>query len=65
MFKAFIFIYDFQDLHNELEKMTKNAIFFATNFLFISPFACFSEKPLLFNATLLHCMKPSFGKIGN
>ena len=52
MFKAFIFISHFLDLHKEKDKVAKIAIFFVTNFLSISLFAftfqkSFCEKPLL------------------
>ena len=39
MFKTFFFISHIPDLHKEQEKMTKNVIFFVTNFLSINSFA--------------------------
>ena len=52
MFKAFIFISHFLDSHREQQKIAKSAIFFVTNFLFISTFGFtferrFCEKSLL------------------
>ena len=75
MFKTFFFISHIPDLHKEQEKMTKNVIFFVTNFLSINSFAftlkrsAFVKEPLLKTVPCvmyvghLYTMKSSCGKI--
>ena len=73
MFKAFIFISHFLDLHREQQKIAKSATFFVTNFLFITHLVLLSKDVFVKNSCLkqhfvirvrhLYTVKPSDDKI--